>query len=140
MIELNITPVTAPRQNRSDAWRERPSVKKYRDYRDKVNDELNKGGEWQPALEGAVLFVMPMAKSWSNKKKESKLGTVHDQKPDVDNLLKAWLDSLFRDKDMDDALVHTYLVRKVWGYEGKIVFSTLDEIDSILSYEVQGQK
>ena len=43
-------------------------------------------------------------------------GRPHQQKPDVDNLLKALMDALFD----DDCKVWSVAVSKVWGESGKI--------------------
>jgi Holliday junction resolvase RusA-like endonuclease len=46
------------------------------------------------ALKLEVLFVMPIPKSWSKKKREAMVGQPHICKPDIDNLLKSVLDEL----------------------------------------------
>jgi Holliday junction resolvase RusA-like endonuclease len=60
-----------------------------------------------------------MPESWSNKKKISMCGTPHKNKPDLDNILKFIMDTLLPDGDQN---VHTIVARKIWDYEGKIVF------------------
>lgn len=64
----------------------------------------------------ALLFLMPMPKSWSKKRKAEMNGELHTQKPDVDNMTKAVLDSLYD----DDSAIHTICARKIWAYEGAI--------------------
>lgn len=61
-------------------------------------------------------FVIPMPKSWSKKKKTEMLEQLHRQKPDIDNLIKAFLDSICG----DDAYVPAVLACKSWGNEGSI--------------------
>lgn len=65
----------------------------------------------------SITFYLPMAKSWSNKKKEKMDGLPHENKPDIDNLLKALLDSLFEE---DCKIHHIGTIKKVWAYEGAI--------------------
>jgi Holliday junction resolvase RusA-like endonuclease len=63
-------------------------------------------------LSGAVgvEFHLEMPDSWSEKKKAKMDGEPHQQKPDVDNLLKSVLDCV-----RSDAHVHTVAARKVWS-------------------------
>lgn len=67
------------------------------------------------------MFVIPMPKSWSNVKKERMAGTPHQQKPDVDNLLKGLLDSCYQ----DDSCVWDVRATKIWGETGKICVKRL---------------
>jgi len=72
-----------------------------------------------PASLGPITFRMPMADSWSKTKKTAMLGQPHQQKPDIDNLLKALMDA----SGTDDSHVHEIIrVRKVWAEEGAIIF------------------
>lgn len=57
-----------------------------------------------------------MPKSWSKKKHVEMNGKPHQQKPDVDNLLKALMDAVFK----DDCKVWNVTVSKVWGTSGNI--------------------
>ncbi len=47
-----------------------------------------------PAQGAGVTFFMPMPKSWSQKKRKLYHGTLHQQRPDLKNLLSAWEDAL----------------------------------------------
>ena len=112
MPTYNITPVPAPRQSRSDRWKQRPCVVRYRAFRDEIKEQ---GVEFDN--HDSVTFYMPMAKSWSEKKKYSMQGMPHTQKPDADNLLKALLDSIHK----EDAHIYAISgVYKFWDYEGSI--------------------
>lgn len=62
-------------------------------------------------------FFLPMPKSWSKKKREQKNLTPHDQKPDIDNMIKAFLDVLME----EDKLVAEVHCRKFWGETGRII-------------------
>ena len=42
----------------------------------------NKKINWNPL---SIVFLMPMPKSWSKKKKAQKVGTPHNQDPDLDS-------------------------------------------------------
>ena len=107
-----ITPVPKPRQTRSDKWKKRPCVLRYRAFADEVraaNITLNAHGE-------RVRFYIPMPASWGKKKKQRMQLTPHQQKPDIDNLLKAFLDAVFT----DDSHVYDIQATKLWDYEGAI--------------------
>jgi len=102
-----ITPVSKPRQTRADKWKKRPCVMRYRAFADEVRaneiEILSCGTE--------VTFFIPMPKSWSEKKKAEMSCKPHQQKPDIDNLLKALLDAVFK----DDSHVYDIRARKVWS-------------------------
>ena len=64
-----------------------------------------------------AIFFIPMPDTWSEKKKTAMLGTIHQQKPDTDNLCKAIKD-IFK---KDDSGVWWDNCRKYWGYTGGIL-------------------
>ena len=93
-------PVAKPRMTQRDKWAERPCVVKYFSYRDMVRWQT-KRVNWATIdkLE-SVKFCLPMPKSWSKKKKLEMNGKPHQQKPDIDNLLKGLLDALMVEDKM----------------------------------------
>ncbi len=101
---------------RRDKWQKprRPEVQRYFDFKEKVffnNIQIKESGT-------AIIFVLPMPKSWSNKKKQEMEGTPHLQKPDTSNLLKAIEDAVFD----DDSRIWNYNgLTKIWGYTGQII-------------------
>lgn len=122
----NIEPMGAPRTTRADAWKKRPVILKYHAFRDAIQAEMKKvdlgGGTWRDLDTLMVNFYLPMPKSWSKKKKEQMAGAMHQQKPDIDNLVKAVLDSIFRDGD--DCRVAGVVARKFWiAGSGKITIT-----------------
>ena len=68
-----------------------------------------------------IIFVLPMSKSWSKKKKDKMRNTPHQQRPDKDNLEKALLDSIFD----EDCRVWDGRTTKIWGDKGEIVIIEL---------------
>jgi Holliday junction resolvase RusA-like endonuclease len=117
---IHITPVPKPRMTRADKWKQRPVVLRYRAYCDELrlllgSYDINTG-------KLAIDFYMPMPKSWSEKKKRRALLRPHKQKPDIDNLLKGYLDAVLE----EDCHVHSVKTRKVWAMEGKIVLRAYD--------------
>jgi Holliday junction resolvase RusA-like endonuclease len=109
---IGIDPVPKPRMTQRDKWMKRPVVMRYREYCDKIR-EL---GAQVPESGAHIEFCIPMPKSWSKKKREEMCGKPHQQKPDVDNLLKALLDALYE----DDSGVWDIRVTKLWSDSGKI--------------------
>ncbi|MES0445055.1 MAG: RusA family crossover junction endodeoxyribonuclease, partial [Desulfobacterales bacterium] len=85
LVIYKITPVPKPRQTRSDKWKQRPCVMRYRAFADEARAlgiTIEDGGS-------TVLFSIPMPKTWSEKKKLRMDAEPHQQKPDIDNLLKS---------------------------------------------------
>ena len=112
-----VTPAPAPRQTRSDIWNPSGQVVRYRAFRDEINlriKDLPKGFYH-------VVFIIPMPKSWSKKKRREMTGKPHKSKPDKDNLEKALVDAVFRGRD--DAHVWNSASSKLWGYSGSIIIS-----------------
>ena len=105
----NITPVPKPRQTRSDKWKKRPCVVRYRAFADecRLKGVTVENGD-------SIKFFMPMPKSWSKKKKIEFKGKPHTQKPDLDNLLKALMDAVLK----EDSIIHKLgSIEKVWSDE-----------------------
>jgi Holliday junction resolvase RusA-like endonuclease len=64
-----------------------------------------------------------MPASWPEARRAAMIGKPHANKPDIDNLIKALLDAVFR----DDAHVHTIHAEKVWGESGEIRVAALSD-------------
>ena len=108
---LNITPCPKPRMTKADRWRKRPSVLKFFAFRDAVRqDESWKTFELLDMDSFEIEFHVPMPKSWSKKKKGYMNGSAHQQRPDLDNYLKAWKDSVYE----EDAIVWRVKASKLW--------------------------
>ena len=113
MTEYDITPVPKPRMTRRDMWQKRPAVQRYWAFKDQVKAL----GLTVPVSGADVVFVMPMPRSWSKKKRAKMDGQPHQQTPDIDNLLKALLDAIFE----CDATVYDIGIHKRWGERGKVI-------------------
>jgi Holliday junction resolvase RusA-like endonuclease len=113
-ILLDITPVPKPRQTRSDKWKKRPSVMRYRAFADEVR--LRLPSDFDLNYTG-IQFCLPMPKSWNDEKRQEMDGKPHTQVPDLSNLLKALEDAVYA----DDSTIHTYeKLTKIWGKHGSI--------------------
>ena len=118
VARLNIPPCPKPRMTKADRWRKRPSVLKFFAFRDAVRQYKTSNVVLQSAYHSNNLefdsfeieFHVPMPKSWSKTKREDKDGTPHQQRPDLDNYLKAWKDSVYD----EDAIVWKVKASKLW--------------------------
>ncbi|WNP36369.1 RusA family crossover junction endodeoxyribonuclease [Enterobacter kobei] len=119
MPKYIITPVGKPRMTRSDKWKERPPVVRYRMF----CDEVRMHDIHVPESGAHITYVMPMPESWSKKKRALMHGKPHQQKPDIDNLTKALLDALFD----DDAHIWDVRTTKIWGETGMIIIESIGE-------------
>jgi len=111
---INVDPVAKPRMTRQDKWKQRPVVVRYRAYCDELRLKV---GKYVPGDTVSVVFIVPMPKSWSNKKKALMNGKPHQQTPDIDNFQKAFLDALCE----SDSHVWDIRAVKLWGTSGKII-------------------
>jgi Holliday junction resolvase RusA-like endonuclease len=124
LITFHVSPCPKPRQSRSDKWRVRPEVLRYRVFCDSLRLQAY-NQKFQLPDSFAVEFILPMPKSWSQKKKKEMNGKPHRQTADIDNLLKALIDALLsEDKQVWD--VHA---SKRWGEIGQIRIYTPTEFD-----------
>ncbi len=112
---LPVVPMGAPRQTQRDRWKKRPVIERYHQFKDDVRALLP---DYVLPRELRIEFGIPVKPSYSKKKKLELIGTFHDQKPDIDNLCKAFMDT-WKDGE-DDKVVHTLHATKYWSEEGYI--------------------
>lgn len=97
---FDITPIGKPRMTHGDKFLTRKCVRNYYDFKDNLiwqSTEQN----YKPTNEIELTFYLPFPKSYSDKKKKDLNLKPHNQKPDLDNMIKAVLDVLFKeDKDI----------------------------------------
>ena len=117
VYRLDIPPCPKPRMTKADRWRKRPSVLKFFAFRDAVR-QYKESKPIHPVWRGyflefdtfEIVFHVPMPKSWSKKKKADMDKRPHQQRPDLDNYLKAWKDSVYE----EDAVVWKVKASKLW--------------------------
>ncbi len=90
----DIQPCPKPRMTRRDKWKKRPAVLRYRAFKDKCRVRRVKLP--QPCL---VIFWMAMPKSWPPSKRARMMSARHQQKPDLDNLVKGLWDAVARNDE-----------------------------------------
>jgi Holliday junction resolvase RusA-like endonuclease len=116
MIEFDIDPIAKPRMTSSDRWQKREVVQRYYAFKDELR-LLARQKNYKIGNRLDISFILPIPKSKSEKEKEKLDSTPHLQKPDLDNLIKAFLDALL-ENDSKIWLIHAY---KLWGKKGKII-------------------
>jgi Holliday junction resolvase RusA-like endonuclease len=135
---LNITPQThvratqgdrilfrIPRANLRPAGLKRLlRLERYNDYKISLS-AIAKSVRFIPPEQGAhITFYIPVSKSWRKHKKESLHLMVHQEKPDVDNLYKAFLDSMLsEDKHIADVRLTKKWVNQEKGWIEILVYS-----------------
>ena len=125
-VRLNIAPCSKPRMTQRDKWKKRQCVLDFFAFRDAVRQE--KENKWEK--EGIdfeyesfdIEFHIEMPKSWSKKKRSEMIGKPHQQRPDLDNFLKAWKDSVYE----EDAIVWQIKATKLWTFGSGYI--TIDKI------------
>lgn len=113
---FDIIPMGKPRMVHSDKWRKREVVNRYFTFKDDLR-WLARHAKYTIGEEVFVEFHIPMPESWSLRKKITMNMKPHQQKPDIDNLVKAFCDAL-TDDDSRIWLVHA---TKVWAAKGAII-------------------
>ena len=124
---IDVIPMGAVRMTRSDTWkinpnhknekqRQRPAVTRYWAFKNKVVQECTKTNYIMKNTID-VVFFLPMPESWSLKKKERMNGMPHKSRPDVDNIVKGFMDAL-KDEDGD---VWRVTAEKRYAYKGSIL-------------------
>lgn len=64
-----------------------------------------------------IIFEIKMPDSWSLKKKHTMNGEPHQQKPDIDNLIKGVFDAVLK----EDKQIYKVTAIKKWSTEGAII-------------------
>lgn len=117
-ITFTVDPIGKPRMTQRDKWKKRAVVERYFAYRDVVRLQANLE-KFEISGELDITFHLPVTKSYKEKQKTAMHGLPHTSKPDIDNLLKAFLDCFDEDKG-----VHTIKAKKIWTKDfGKIEVS-----------------
>ena len=102
---------------RSDKWKKRPCVVSYFNYCNNLR-YLTKGIDLEGEINAlSLVFILPMPKSWTKKKRAEMQGKPHKQRPDLSNLIKAFEDALWK----EDSHISEYgSMKKAWGRCGAI--------------------
>lgn len=112
---FHLNPIAKPRMTQADRWKKRPVVMKYRAFCDELREQAIKDYFELPET-FSIVFYLPMPRSWSNPLRQKMAGCPHQQRPDLDNLLKAVLDAFL----LEDKMVWQVKAEKRWGKFGMI--------------------
>lgn len=124
--KISITPMGAPRMTQRDRWAKRPVVERYFAYRDELRLIVNRqfGGPDRLVHDGRIglIFALPIPRSRYKQRKGYPAllpSAPHEQKPDLDNLVKGFKDALFT----EDSHIHEYApeMKKIWHTYGYIL-------------------
>jgi Holliday junction resolvase RusA-like endonuclease len=143
-VILNITPQTHVRATQGDSIffripREklRPAglkrlmrLERYNKYKLDLDTEAKRKSFVMPPIGASITFVIPVPASWSKKKKKLYHGTFHQSKPDIDNLQKAFLDSLMKE---DKQIAHLEVQKRWVDFEIGWIEITLKDYEPVLS-------
>jgi Holliday junction resolvase RusA-like endonuclease len=111
---IQVEPMGKPRMTQRDKWQQRPAVMKYRTYCDELRLRLPL---YDLPAQLHITFYLPMPKSWSKKRRTETAGRPHDQKPDIDNLAKGFMDAFHT----EDKHVYSLTAEKYWSEYGAVV-------------------
>jgi len=106
-------PVAKPRMTKSDKWKKRDCVVRYRLWADEAR--LAATGSPLARVEADVIAIhvyahVLMPESWSPEKKEAHAGRIHRSTSDSDNILKSVMDALF----VEDKKIALVQCLKLW--------------------------
>lgn len=109
-------PMGKPRMTRSDKWKKRDCVMRYRAWADEARLRAGKlpSPDVIASLSWTAYFEPP--KSWSKKKRAAAMNTLHRSTPDRDNVDKAVLDALFP----QDSAIASGMIQKRWGSPARL--------------------
>lgn len=88
-------------------------IQKYWDYKRALKILADEQDFVMPTFGSWVKFFLPMPRSWGKKKRDEKCFTLMGSKPDVDNMMKGFLDSLM----LEDESICDFRVSKFY-YSG----------------------
>ena len=123
---LNIPPCSKPRMTQRDRWKKRQCVLDFFAFRDRIRQEVKRINtllikespfDWDNLT---IIFLVPMPKSWSKKKKALMAGKPMQQRPDLDNYLKGLFDATHE----EDSSIWKVTASKIWtDCTGKIIIN-----------------
>jgi len=108
MITIPGIPIPKPRMTQRDKWAKRPCVVNFFTWKDTVKRHTKNTLEHANSLN--MVFYLPFPKSYRPSRRAMLKGRPHQQKPDLDNLVKSLMDSLFD----EDCKIFSLSAMKLW--------------------------
>jgi Holliday junction resolvase RusA-like endonuclease len=121
-VFIKCAPMGAPRQSSSDRWKQRPVVMRYRAYKDEIRRQvLEQVGEHgaddlSKCTMFTLSFYLPFPKSYGKNKRILLESSGHNEKPDIDNLIKGVFDTICE----DDKHIKHVTASKYWQSRNSI--------------------
>jgi Holliday junction resolvase RusA-like endonuclease len=124
---FDIVPMGAVRMSQSDKWKTNPNhsdtnkrqrevVTRYFAFKNTLRKQAQLL-DYQQSDVLEIVFCVPMPSSWSNKKKQQFNKTPVKSRPDIDNYVKAFMDSLL----IEDGNVWKVKAEKRYAFFGSII-------------------
>ena len=124
---FDVIPMGAVRMSQSDRWktnpnhtdpnkRQRQAVTEYFDFKNKIKAQAEQMNFQLPEILD-IVFLIPMPFTWSEKKKVKHNKTKVMKRPDLDNLVKAFMDAL----SVEDGYVWKITAEKRYSFNGSIL-------------------
>lgn len=99
-------------------------IERYWNYKKRLKEISIEEKFVMPFTGAWIKFYIGMPESWNKKKRIEKLFTPHTSNPDIDNLVKAFFDSVLK----EDKIISDYRASKVWYDGAGLVEITLGEL------------
>lgn len=134
VIRLFVTPQTHVRATKGDSicfripeealknkytslYKRKKQLEKYNAYKEELRTEAARMGFIMPLTGSWIKFYMPMPQSWSKKKRIRMNFEPKQSMPDLDNLIKAFKDSILKqDKAISDYRASKFWYNSIKGY------------------------
>lgn len=103
--------------------RKKKQIEKYYSFKDEVAFWFKKNEITPPYKNFSIQFCIPVGDSIRPKIAEKRIGKDHEQRPDIDNNFKAFLDSFNKRKtmlwfDYKDCITNRIFMSKIWCKQG----------------------
>ena len=117
ILTLDIIAKGKPTMNKADAWKGRPVVLNWWDYKAELLEKLSEASICLPCEPCYLhwLAFIPIPPSWKDAERERILNTLHDKKPDRSNITKGLEDCLF----VEDMQIGSGWSEKRWCLPGQ---------------------
>ena len=124
---FDVVPMGSVRMTQSDRWKTNPNhidpkkrqrsvVTEYFDFKNKIKAQANAMKFELPQVLD-IVFLIPMPFTWSEKKKVKYNKTKVLKRPDIDNLVKAFMDAL----SVEDGYVWKITAEKRYAFRGSVI-------------------
>lgn len=129
---FDVIPVPKNRATQRDKWAPSPATLRYRAFADEMRLRAATENFMMPE-DPALIFFMPMPKTWSEAKRNNNCGKAHTSRPDIDNLIKSW-DWI----TVDDSYIHCVYAKKIWSCVPGIAITDINDYSNLKEFSKTG--